>query len=182
MDFSHIRALIFDLDGTLIDSERDLVESTNATLRHLGRPELPVATVSGYIGHGAAKLVARALGPGADGQLRERALQFFLRYYEEHKLVHTRAYAGVPEALQTLSHMPMAVLTNKPHLSSKSSASPNTSARSMAATAFQQKNPTPQVWRKSSNSSVSFLVMLCSSETRKWMCKRRETPACPSPS
>jgi phosphoglycolate phosphatase len=114
MDFSHIRALIFDLDGTLIDSERDLVESTNATLRHLGRPELPVATVSGYIGHGAAKLVARALGPGADGQLRERALQFFLRYYEEHKLVHTRAYAGVPEALQTLSHMPMAVLTNKP--------------------------------------------------------------------
>jgi phosphoglycolate phosphatase len=114
MDLPHIQALIFDLDGTLIDSERDLVEATNATLRHLGRPELPPAIVSGYIGHGAPKLVAGALGPGTDAELLAAALQFFLSYYEDHKLIHTRAYPSVPEALELLAYMPMAVLTNKP--------------------------------------------------------------------
>jgi phosphoglycolate phosphatase len=114
MDFSDIQTLIFDLDGTLIDSERDLIESTNATLRHLGRPELPPATVSGYIGHGAPKLVASALGPGSDAELQAAGLRFFLSYYEDHKLVHTRAYPSVPEALESLAPIPMAVLTNKP--------------------------------------------------------------------
>ena len=114
MNLSHIQALLFDLDGTLIDSERDLIEATNATLRHLGRPKLPPATVSSYIGHGAPKLVASALGPDADAQLQATALQFFLSYYEEHKLVHTRAYPSVPEALEAFAAMPMAVLTNKP--------------------------------------------------------------------
>jgi len=114
IDLSHVGVLVFDLDGTLIDSERDLVEATNATLRHLARPELPPATVSGYIGHGAPKLVARALGPGADAELQAAALQFFLSYYEDHKLVHTRAYPSVPEALEALAARSMAVLTNKP--------------------------------------------------------------------
>src|SRR5271170_2527297 len=114
MTLSHIQALIFDLDGTLIDSEHDFIESTNATLRHLGRPELPPAMVSSYIGHGAPKLLASALGSDVNPQLQETALQFFLGYYEDHKLVHTRAYAGVPEALESLVTMPMAVLTNKP--------------------------------------------------------------------
>jgi phosphoglycolate phosphatase len=114
MNFSGIQALIFDLDGTLIDSERDLIDATNATLRHIGRPELPPATVSSYIGHGAATLVASALGPGADLQLQSVSLQFFLGYYEEHKLVHTHAYPSVPAALESLANMPMAVLTNKP--------------------------------------------------------------------
>ena len=56
-----VRALIFDLDGTLIDSKRDLIHSVNAMLREMGRPELPEPTISGYIGHGAPQLVARAL-------------------------------------------------------------------------------------------------------------------------
>jgi phosphoglycolate phosphatase len=114
MNLSHIQALIFDLDGTLIDSERDLIDSTNATLRHFGRPELPPAQISGYIGDGAPKLVAKALGAATDPLLQSAALQFFLRYYDEHRLVHTCAYPGVPEALQSLVAMPMAVLTNKP--------------------------------------------------------------------
>ncbi|MGA2812996.1 MAG: HAD-IA family hydrolase [Candidatus Acidiferrum sp.] len=113
MDLARIRALIFDLDGTLIDSERDLIDATNATLRHLGRAELPPGTVSGYIGHGAAKLVASALGPAGDRELHA-ALEFFLDYYQDHKLAHTRTYPGVPEALDSLAAMPMAVLTNKP--------------------------------------------------------------------
>jgi phosphoglycolate phosphatase len=116
MDLSGVRALIFDLDGTLIDSQRDLVDATNAMLRELARGELPPATISGYIGHGAAKLCASALGPGATAAQQAEALQIFLGHYAAHKLDYTRAYPGVPEALEEFSqaHMPMAVLTNKP--------------------------------------------------------------------
>ncbi len=109
-----IEALIFDLDGTLIDSEQDLINSTNAMLCELGRPQLPAPTVSSFIGHGAAKLVARALGPRADEAQISEALQLFLHIYEAHKLDQTRVYPSVPEALQKLFPMPMAVLTNKP--------------------------------------------------------------------
>jgi phosphoglycolate phosphatase len=112
--FSSIRALIFDLDGTLIDSKLDLVHSINAMLRYLHRPELPEETISSYVGNGAPVLVAKSLGSAATPDELERALKFFLSYYEEHKMDNTCAYPGVPEALKNLSAMPMAVLTNKP--------------------------------------------------------------------
>jgi phosphoglycolate phosphatase len=111
---SSVRALIFDLDGTLIDSKQDLIHSVNAMLRELRRGELAEETISGYIGHGAPKLVARALGESSTEVERQRALQFFLSYYELHKMDTTRAYAGVAETLGKLAGMPMAVLTNKP--------------------------------------------------------------------
>jgi phosphoglycolate phosphatase len=111
---SSVRALIFDLDGTLIDSKQDLIHSVNAMLRELGRGELPAETISGYIGHGAPQLVARAMGNGSTEEQRQQALQFFLSYYEEHKMDTTCAYPGVPETLEKLATMPMAVLTNKP--------------------------------------------------------------------
>ena len=113
-DLSLVRALIFDLDGTLIDSKQDLIRSVNAMLRELGRGELPEETISGYIGHGAPVLVARALGGEGTDEERQRALEFFLRYYEEHKMDTTRAYPGVAETLEKLASVPMAVLTNKP--------------------------------------------------------------------
>jgi len=112
--FSAVRALIFDLDGTLIDSKLDLVLSVNAMLRELGCEELTEGMISGYIGRGAPQLVAQALGAGASEEDRQRGLEFFLRYYEEHKMDNTRLYPGVAEALYRLSHLPMAVLTNKP--------------------------------------------------------------------
>jgi len=111
---SSVHALIFDLDGTLIDSQRDLIHSVNAMLRELGRRELAEETISGYIGHGAPQLVARALGEASTEEERSRGLQFFLAYYEEHKMDTTRAYPGVPETLAKLADRPMAVLTNKP--------------------------------------------------------------------
>jgi len=113
-DLSCVRALIFDLDGTLIDSKEDLIHSVNAMLRELGRVELPEQMVASYIGHGAPRLVARALGENSSEPERQRALEFFLAYYEEHKLDATRAYPGVEEGLQQLRALPMAVLTNKP--------------------------------------------------------------------
>jgi phosphoglycolate phosphatase len=112
--FGNVRALIFDLDGTLIDSKNDLIQSVNAMLRELGRGELAAETISGYIGHGAPTLVARALGEGCNEVEKQHALEFFLKHYEIHKLDTTRAYPGVPEALAEMRNLPMAVLTNKP--------------------------------------------------------------------
>ena len=111
-----VRVLIFDLDGTLIDSKRDLIHSVNAMLREMGRQELEADTISGYIGHGAPQLVARALGGTATAEELKQALQFFLSYYEEHKMDNTCAYPGVTDALAQLQSkdVPMAVLTNKP--------------------------------------------------------------------
>jgi phosphoglycolate phosphatase len=113
-DFSSVRALIFDLDGTLIDSKNDLIRSVNAMLVEMGREPLHEDTISGYIGHGAPQLIGRALGNGATEEQREQALKFFLAHYEQHKLDSTVAYPGVVGALEELRGFSMAVLTNKP--------------------------------------------------------------------
>ena len=112
--FSDVRALIFDLDGTLIDSKLDLALSVNAVLAEMGREPLPHEQIFGYIGQGAPKLIARALGKGATQQECRRGLEFFIQYYSIHKLDNTSLYSGVRETLDALSGMPMAVLTNKP--------------------------------------------------------------------
>ncbi len=114
-----IRLLIFDLDGTLVDSRLDLTNSVNAMLRHYGRPELPCELISTYIGDGAPMLVRRALGDPDDQKFVDEALLFFLAYYREHKLDNTYVYEGVKESLQTIcqarnGEVRMAVLSNKP--------------------------------------------------------------------
>ena len=123
-----IRLLVFDLDGTLIDSRLDLIHSINAMLRHLGRPELPGDLIATYVGDGAPTLVRRALSNQAldpehepiDESFFNSALEYFLGYYRLHKLDHTVVYEGIPEVLAGLAHpsdgvhRAMAVLTNKP--------------------------------------------------------------------
>lgn len=109
-----VRAFLFDLDGTLIDSKVDLVNSVNAMLREMGRAELPTDLVASYIGHGAPQLIASALGPEATDDQRRTGLSFFLAHYQLHKLDATRPYPGVVEALDALAGYPMSVLTNKP--------------------------------------------------------------------
>jgi len=113
-NFSTMRAFLFDLDGTLIDSKLDLVNSVNFMLLEMQREVLPLATVASYIGHGAPRLVADALGPDTAEADRKRGLEIFLAYYNEHNLDATRAYPGVREGLEALQDRPMAVLTNKP--------------------------------------------------------------------
>ncbi|HXU14204.1 MAG TPA: HAD-IA family hydrolase [Terriglobales bacterium] len=112
------KLVIFDLDGTLIDSRLDLMHSVNAMLRHLGRPDLPGEVVASYVGDGAPMLIRRALGDSKDEKLFKDALEFFLAYYKEHKLDHTTVYAGIPEALRQIrsngKRRQMAVLSNKP--------------------------------------------------------------------
>jgi phosphoglycolate phosphatase len=116
-----IKLVIFDLDGTLIDSRLDLVHSVNAALRHIGRPELPDEVIASYVGDGAPILIQRALAAEAkDEALVRKGLEFFLSYYRAHKLDHTRVYPGVIEALTAIQNSAngtprkMAVLTNKP--------------------------------------------------------------------
>jgi phosphoglycolate phosphatase len=108
--------LIFDLDGTLIDSKLDLVHSVNATRAHMGLAPLEVDRISSYVGSGAPVLIRRALGPEASDAAVQEALEFFLEYYREHKLDHTKLYPGVRESLDRLraADKSLAVLTNKP--------------------------------------------------------------------
>jgi phosphoglycolate phosphatase len=112
--FSEVRALIFDLDGTLIDSKLDLALAVNATLAELGRAALPHEQIFSYVGQGAPALIARALGSDASEQDCMAGLEFFIKYYSAHKLDNTALYPGVREALDALREMTMAVYTNKP--------------------------------------------------------------------
>src|SRR5271163_4556128 len=98
-----IQLVIFDLDGTLIDSRLDLVHSVNAALRHIGRPELPDDVIASYVGDGAPVLIQRALGGEVvDEALVRKGLEFFLSYYRAHKLDHTTIYPGIAEALAAI--------------------------------------------------------------------------------
>ncbi|WP_026441702.1 HAD family hydrolase [Pseudacidobacterium ailaaui] len=110
-----VRMVVFDLDGTLIDSRKDLANSINAMLAEFGRQPLPEEIIAEYIGDGAGMLVRRALGDPDDEALVESALASFLHHYRVHKLDFTYVYHGVFEALEALKHgRKLAVLTNKP--------------------------------------------------------------------
>ncbi len=109
-----VRLLVFDLDGTLVDSKVDLANSVNHSLRAFGFPAIPNETVYSYIGNGASMLIQRSLGP--DGtELLPRVLATFLAHYREHLLDTTVPYPGVAESLSGHgASFEMAVLTNKP--------------------------------------------------------------------
>lgn len=125
-----LKLLVFDLDGTLIDSAQDLCNSVNETLKHFGHEPLPDPAIASFVGNGAPMLMRRSLALASSrepGQIEEElfnnAYAFFLQYYREHKLDFTYAYTGVLEALQALQELhdqpggparAMAVLTNKP--------------------------------------------------------------------
>jgi phosphoglycolate phosphatase len=125
-----LKLLVFDLDGTLIDSAQDLCNSVNATLREFSLGPLPDPAIAGFVGNGAPMLMRRSLAlanqvaPGdVDEELFKKAYAFFLQYYREHKLDFTYAYEGVLDALKALHELhdapggpsrTMAVLTNKP--------------------------------------------------------------------
>jgi phosphoglycolate phosphatase len=117
------KLLVFDLDGTLIDSRIDLCNSVNATLAHFRQPSLPGATIAAYIGDGVHALVRRSLAHSHaqdphDDAFIEAAVTWFILYYNQHKLDFTYVYPGVLEAMTAIRsrhrHLAMAVLTNKP--------------------------------------------------------------------
>jgi phosphoglycolate phosphatase len=125
-----LKLLVFDLDGTLIDSAQDLCNSVNATLKEFGIGPLPDPAIASFVGNGAPMLMRRSLALASDAppdaideEQLAKAYQFFLQYYREHKLDFTYAYEGVLDALKALHEIhdapggparTMAVLTNKP--------------------------------------------------------------------
>ncbi|HEV8717352.1 MAG TPA: HAD-IA family hydrolase [Candidatus Binatia bacterium] len=115
--FAH---LIFDLDGTLVDTKADLAAATNHVLASFGLPQLLSAQVADYVGHGVRVLVERALGP-AHADLVARGFALFMDYYGVHLLDHTRPYAGIEQLLAAVQAqgLTLSVLTNKPEAASR---------------------------------------------------------------
>ena len=104
--------ILWDLDGTLLDTLQDLADAVNQALEHFGYPRRSVAEVRRFVGNGAARLLALAVPEGADP---EPALAYFREYYDAHCRVKTRPYDGIPEALKSLgTKYPMAIVSNKP--------------------------------------------------------------------
>jgi len=109
-----IRLVVFDLDGTLVDSKQDLALSINALREEMDLEPLSLDLIASYVGHGVTVLVERALGEQASEENVQKGVAFFLQYYHQHMLDHTRPYPGVREALEDLRGRALAVLTNKP--------------------------------------------------------------------
>ncbi len=109
-----IRALFFDLDGTLVDSADDLAAASNAMLHELRLPERSLAEIRSFIGEGSRNLVERCVDPRGD--VVDAALASWNRHYARLLLQATRPYAGIPELLEKLTRrgLILAVHTNKP--------------------------------------------------------------------
>ena len=107
--------LIFDLDGTLVDSMTDIVRSANFTLHQLGWPPLPAATIQSFVGDGMRCLVQRCLEryTPVTPEMLEQALEIYFRYYDQHATDHIRLYPGVMETLLFFRHKKKVVLSNK---------------------------------------------------------------------
>lgn len=110
-----IQLIIYDLDGTLIDSRRDIAGAVNWTLKELGRGELSLERVSSLVGSGVRNLMSQALEEaGAGKNLLERSIKLFRMRYGEHLLDHTRLYPSVRKVLEFFKAKKQAVITNKP--------------------------------------------------------------------
>ena len=106
-------ALLFDLDGTLVDSRRDLASSVHHLQKTLGFRQSSEEQVAAFVGDGMLRLVQRAV-PGLPEKRLPEAVRIFIRHYHQHCLDHTRPYPGVSEMLERFRHKKMAVVTNKP--------------------------------------------------------------------
>lgn len=109
------RAVLFDLDGTLIDSRKDIAAACNHVLEWAGREPLPLATISGFVGDGARSLIARAFGISATAPEIEALFVEWERFYIAHPVDHTRLMPGALAALTALSarNVPIGIVTNK---------------------------------------------------------------------
>jgi phosphoglycolate phosphatase len=114
-----VRAVAFDLDGTLIDSRHDLAAAVNLARADLGLPELTLEAVVGMVGEGARNLVRRAIEEASDGAPTEaeidRALELFRKHYALECTRRTRPFEGIDALLTNLrGRLPLALVTNKP--------------------------------------------------------------------
>jgi phosphoglycolate phosphatase len=185
-----IKLLVFDLDGTLIDSAQDLCNSVNATLAHFGLKHREDTEIASFIGDGALMLVRRALANEHGTPVAEDFLQtahaFFLDYYRAHKLDFTYAYDGVLEALAALKDLhnqprAMAVLTNKPVRPARDICAALGLApyflEIYGGNSFPTKKPAPEGLRALMAQAGAAPVETFSSATARWTCRPPATPA-----
>lgn len=114
----NVHAVLFDLDGTLLDTLRDLGESMNRVLEARGLPPHPIDAYRYHVGEGAAMLVTRALPEDRrDPETVRAALAEYRAVYEKNWNTHTRPYDGIPDLLDTLvaRRLTLGILSNKPH-------------------------------------------------------------------
>ncbi|MEY4547219.1 MAG: phosphoglycolate phosphatase [Pseudomonadota bacterium] len=111
-----IAAVVFDLDGTLIDSCTDIARAANFGLARAGLPECSEARIGECIGDGSRLLLQRAAGLGPTDPRLDQLLQDFFAYYTEHAVDHTRLLPGARQVLDQLRHLPRALCTNKPRV------------------------------------------------------------------
>ena len=106
---------IFDLDGTLLDTLKDLTDSTNYALRHSGMPEHTIDEIRGFVGNGVKKLIERAVPDGLDNPKFEETYERFREHYLTNSLHTTQPYPGVMDMLHTLSThgKKLAIVSNK---------------------------------------------------------------------
>ncbi len=111
--------ILFDLDGTLLNTLEDLTDGVNHTLAQFGYPPKTAAQIRSYLGNGARQLVALSM-PGADAPDVDAVLEVYRAYYSTHCQIKTAPYAGIPQALEILSEKyPIAVVSNKPDSATK---------------------------------------------------------------
>ena len=109
--------VIFDLDGTLLNTLEDLADGVNAALTHFGRPERTLDEVRQFVGNGVLNLMTKAVPEGQEAEDFQQIYEWFKSYYSAHSEVKTRAYEGIPELLEQLSahNFKMAIVSNKFH-------------------------------------------------------------------
>ena len=114
-DLQKIRAVVFDLDGTLLDTLPDIGAGSNAALRHSGLPERSLADYRRLVGNGIRVLMRRAVPDDTPDDVYEKTLAFYLQYYPEHCTAHTKFFPGIEQMLRTLhgAGHTLGVLSNK---------------------------------------------------------------------
>jgi phosphoglycolate phosphatase len=107
--------ILFDLDGTLLDTLGDLTDATNYALRQFGFPEKTEPEIRRIVGNGARNLIVQALGIAEDDPLVDTVLHVYKQFYDAHCQIRTVPYPGIPDVLAQLVDFPVAVVSNKPH-------------------------------------------------------------------
>lgn len=111
-----VAGVVFDLDGTLVDSREDIAQAANYCLAAAGLPPRTTAEIQAFIGDGSRLLLARASGLDAPDPRLDEMLERFFVYYTAHAVDHTQLLPGAREALAALAHLPRALCTNKPRV------------------------------------------------------------------
>ena len=142
--------VLFDLDGTLLDTLEDLLDAANYTLRELGYPERTLAEMRTFVGNGAEMQLRRALGEAADDETVRRALAIYKPYYAAHCQIKTRPYPGVIGLMEELKRrgFRLAIVSNKPDEAVKLLAAEcfrGLADTAMGETAARRRKPAPDM-------------------------------------